>query len=421
MRIFSIVLSVCFILAVISGSSAAMFPKNAIGDTVWLDVNEDSVQDADEPGLSGVVVILTGDTNGDGVDDVEMKTVTNKIGKYLFTRLKSGSYTVTVQGLDEYGLTETRKALKGATRNQVGLALGQSRADLDFGFAEIKVVPENLSIGDTVWLDSNANGRQDEKEEGLAGVTMLLENVKGEVIDKMATDEQGNYLFSGLVSGIYRVNVNAETLPENLTATFDADGELTPHTAQVTLRGESNRDADFGYVAPVISEKFETYSQGGWSIKPKGKNQTARLEASFDIIFPKGVVIGEETTLTFTSARATRNFLPQGGSAGFLSKSEVDPTKRTEAGEFAGQVLALALNVGASGAGVLPQGLGYLKVTSGHLKGYSVNEVLALSNRVLGGMTAGLPFAIKELSSIVENINVNYNEGTVDKGYLAKP
>jgi hypothetical protein len=398
-----------------------MFPKNAIGDTVWLDSNENGLHDADESGIAGVVVILTGDTNGDGQIDVQRQAVTNSIGKYLFTSLKPGTYTVTVQGLDEYKLTYTLEGVQAGKKSRAGLALGQSRTDLDFGFAEIKVVPESLSIGDTVWLDNNANGSQDGDEKGLAGVTVVLENAKGEVLNSAVTDVDGKYLFTGLASGIYRVNVEAETLPENLTATYDADGELTPHTAQVTLNGASNLDVDFGYVAPVISDKFATYSQGGWSAKPSSTNHTGRLEANFDKIFPNGVVIGEGTTLTFTSAKATRDFLPQGGSAGFLTKSEVNPTKRTGGGEFAGQLLALALNVGASDAGMLPQGLGYLKVTSGHLKGYSVSEVLALSNRVLGGMTAGLPFSIQDLCTIVNQINLNYDNGTVDKGYLAKP
>ena len=54
---------------------------------------------------------------------------------------------------------------------------------------------------------------------------------------------------------------------------------------------------------------------------------------------------------------------------------------------FAGQTLALKLNVDFSAAGKLPLGLGALKVASGPLAGYTVDQVLALCNTVIGGNT----------------------------------
>jgi hypothetical protein len=62
----------------------------------------------------------------------------------------------------------------------------------------------------------------------------------------------------------------------------------------------------------------------------------------FCVAFPKGLTIGcsKFYTLTFTSAKAIEDFLPQKSTAGKLSHSYTDPTE-TEAGSLAGNVLAL--------------------------------------------------------------------------------
>ncbi|MDF3131302.1 SdrD B-like domain-containing protein, partial [Kiritimatiellaeota bacterium B1221] len=66
-----------------------------IGDFVWNDLNGDGVQDAGEPGLSGVTVYL--DLNSNGVlDGGEPNEVTNGSGAYDFTGLAAGTYSVQV-------------------------------------------------------------------------------------------------------------------------------------------------------------------------------------------------------------------------------------------------------------------------------------------------------------------------------------
>ena len=60
-----------------------------LGDYVWLDMNEDGIQDADENGFEGVTVILM-DCLG---NDLAM-TVTDADGKYMFCELPEGDYNV---------------------------------------------------------------------------------------------------------------------------------------------------------------------------------------------------------------------------------------------------------------------------------------------------------------------------------------
>jgi hypothetical protein len=52
--------------------------------------------------------------------------------------------------------------------------------------------------------------------------------------------------------------------------------------------------------------------------------------------------------------------------------------------------------------------------------GYSVNQVLTLANRVIGGETSALSsgLSLSELNGIVTSINENYDNGTVDQGFL---
>ncbi|MFM7401627.1 MAG: SdrD B-like domain-containing protein, partial [Bacteroidota bacterium] len=60
-----------------------------IGSLVWDDTNGNGLQDAGEPGISGVSVILNG-TEGDG-DIVNLSTTTSATGEYAFGAQSSGS------------------------------------------------------------------------------------------------------------------------------------------------------------------------------------------------------------------------------------------------------------------------------------------------------------------------------------------
>jgi len=164
-----------------------------------------------------------------------------------------------------------------------------------------------------------------------------------------------------------------------------------------------------------------TVTQGGWGAPPHGNNPGAILKAHFTAVFgAAGVTVGCAApggSLTFTDAKAIQDFLPQGGTPGTLAAgNSINPTT-SAAGVFAGQVLALELNVDFSGP-VFPAGLGSFTLTSGPAAGLTVDQVLGLANRALGGCltpadtvllaSRGIT-TISQLNDIVDSINEEFD------------
>ncbi|MFO0878955.1 MAG: SdrD B-like domain-containing protein [Gemmataceae bacterium] len=65
----------------------------SIGDTIFLDVNNNGLPDVGE-GIANVTVTLTGDLDGDGVDETVTAT-TDTNGLYLFSGLRTTAAGVT--------------------------------------------------------------------------------------------------------------------------------------------------------------------------------------------------------------------------------------------------------------------------------------------------------------------------------------
>jgi hypothetical protein len=182
----------------------------------------------------------------------------------------------------------------------------------------------------------------------------------------------------------------------------------------------------FSNVATVsinVVPRFTTFTQGQWGASPNGSAAGALLSANFAELYPSGVSIGSNGRIvTFTTAAAIRAFLPSGGKAGSLPAGPnyplVNPSS-TKAGVFAGNVLALQMNVDFSLAGKTRNGLGDLRLASGKLQGYTVAAVLALAKQVLG-TGAGLPSGVDlgDLNGIVASINSNFDRGREDDGSL---
>jgi hypothetical protein len=157
-----------------------------------------------------------------------------------------------------------------------------------------------------------------------------------------------------------------------------------------------------------------TVTQGGWGSKPHGNNPGAFLAAHFPAA---GVIIGlgypnpvgPPFWLKFDSAVDIQNFLPQGTGPGALSASALDPTLTTTAGVFAGQVLALTLNVELEGFGSL-----VLSGTGTSLDGKTVTQVLAAANLAISGGALPAGFTYSLLNDLVDNLNGSFDNCQAD-------
>lgn len=162
---------------------------------------------------------------------------------------------------------------------------------------------------------------------------------------------------------------------------------------------------------------FVTFTQGGWG-SPSNSTPGKIRDANFSSVFPSGMLIGGVYTVKFTSAADFANFLPQGGTAGALNQNYINPTS-TSSGVLGGQIAALAMNAAYSAAGKLgtnPAKLGDLVIVSGKFAGKTVDQFLSIANSALGGTNTG--FTYSEINDAATALNENFDNGTVDKGYL---
>ena len=189
---------------------------NSIGDTVWLDVDRDGVQDAGEASIPGVTVQLTW-AGPDGnlattADNVVYTTVTDANGNYLFSNLPDGNFQVTTNLPGNTGAGGPLEGLFAASDGSGSPTDGTSDVALDpthlttgpvtnlaqdFGYSPNDGVGNEGLIGDTIFFDANGNGVAD-PGEGLPGVKVTLDGTT-----VTYTDANGNYTFAGLAAGAH--------------------------------------------------------------------------------------------------------------------------------------------------------------------------------------------------------------------------
>ncbi|WP_161485774.1 SdrD B-like domain-containing protein [Enteractinococcus helveticum] len=233
----------------------------AIGDYVWIDANNNGVQDDGEEPLADVTVVLF-DGEGSEID----RTETNSDGRYIFDNLEAGDYQV------RFILTDEQAAIYEFTDSTVGddvevdsdagfngfsstTTLGEDNAFLtsnenyehftveategidptwDAGVVLLPVPEEpTYAIGDYVWIDTNRDGIQDDDESPLNDVTVVLYDSAGEELDRTTTNAAGRYIFDNLEAGEYSVGFE---LTEEQAERY----EFTLYTAEEDVEVDSD-------------------------------------------------------------------------------------------------------------------------------------------------------------------------------------
>jgi hypothetical protein len=216
------------------------------------------------------VTLIGGGADGliGSADDTSVSTVTGDQGDYQFTGLTPGvpyqlqfgplpgAYVFTApdaNGNASDTLDSDVDPLTGKT-HIVTLLSGEHDPTLDAG------VYLPAAIGDRVWEDLNANGRQDDGEKGIAGVRVILRDCLNAdaVVAETLTDSNGNYSFTALKPGQYKIEFVTPTgfvltgrdaaIADDATDSDAAAGGLGGLTGCYTLNsGDTDTTVDAGF------------------------------------------------------------------------------------------------------------------------------------------------------------------------------
>jgi hypothetical protein len=210
----------------------------AITGTVREDLDNNNTGDSP---IGGVTVTLK-----DAGGNIVGTAITDANGNYAFNNLPAGTYTVVETNKPGYLDVSD---IDGGNPNSIAVTLnpGQTSAGNDF------VDERTATLGDRVWLDTNANGVQDAGELGLAGVTVKLLNSAGATVNTLTTDANGNYLFNNLSPGDYAVQVVVPAgymvSGKDLGGNDATDSDIDPATGKTILTTLSAGENDLSWDA----------------------------------------------------------------------------------------------------------------------------------------------------------------------------
>ena len=181
---------------------------------------------------------------------VVLTTTTDSDGKYVFTNLEPGDYTIIESNLPQYpgdvsDYDENPDGdgpdLNKTTDNVIGVTIKPGEADVGNNFVDT----DNGSISGSVTSDD---------DEPLVGVVLQLLNPDGSIVATTTTDSTGKYIFPDVEPGEYTVKeTNPSGYPVNISD-YDADPDgddadkdtKVDNSIDVSLKpGENDDSNDF--------------------------------------------------------------------------------------------------------------------------------------------------------------------------------
>ncbi|MFK7972740.1 MAG: SdrD B-like domain-containing protein, partial [Bacteroidia bacterium] len=247
-------------------NDAGFYRPVSLGDLVFEDRDADGVQDAGEPGISGVTVVLL-DGNGNTTGQT---TTTNGSGAYSFTGLTPGDYIVDFvtpngyspspanQGGDD--TKDSDAAPSNGQTNIINLESGENDITNDAGY-----FLSNASLGDFVFEDKNADGIQDAGDTPIQGVRVNLLDGNGQATGRSTTtNSAGFYQFANLAPGSYIVEFVSPNgylpSPVNQGADDAKDSDASTTTGRTGVRtlvqGQNDPTNDAGFYRPATLGDF---------------------------------------------------------------------------------------------------------------------------------------------------------------------
>ena len=191
------------------------------------DVNGNGVQDAGEEPMAGVRLAFT------GTQSAEAETGSD--GSFHIRGLRPGSYSLMAQAPEGYIFSHSPDSdgVLWPAEGQVTLA--------DFPWAALAGhskkalgVARPATIEGQVWMDENQDGKQQEQEWIVSGLTLnLTDEASGETVATVRTDEKG-FRFEKVRPGSYTVSFS---LPEQASPAGEAAGTFVLSGGQMRQTG----------------------------------------------------------------------------------------------------------------------------------------------------------------------------------------
>ncbi len=222
---------------------------------------------------------------------------TDENGRYFFGGLSAGNYRVVVDTSTLPSALSNTIDPDGGTANQSDVALGAGEVNLAQDFGYTASTPNTL--GGTLWNDADADGVLDGTETSrFRGVSIVLYGASGNVVATTTTDSNGDYLFTNLPDGDYRVDVtdDARVLsgywhsigPNAGDGITDNNSQADPYAVSLS-GGGGHTLGDFGYYrSPAALGDFVWYDDNGDGIQDTGENGVSGVAVALTITYPNG-------------------------------------------------------------------------------------------------------------------------------------
>lgn len=375
--------------------------ENTVGSFVYRDLNVNGTKDSGEPGIAGAAVELVQGTT------VLATATTDVNGHYSFPNLVNGTYTVRLASSNfaSGGVFFNTAQVKWYTKNSTSVSTTLNCND-------------NLSINFGYYKTCVSITKSSDKQSYNKGETItysfLVENCGDiqlhggvDIFDSMLKPT-GDHL----IKHIDVLNPGQSTTFTYTYITTENDcGQLTN-----TVRAEGHPVE--GSSQNCNTQGFITYTPGGWGAPANGTNAGTLRDTYFSTVFPTGLTVGGNYTLTLTSAADVEAFLPSAGTPAALTQNYTNPgssLSNTLAEHIVSNTLAVKFNE-AGYLGTNTALLGNLVIATGSFAGMTVNQFLTIANTALGGGTTG--YSYSDFTSTATSINENFDNGTVDNGFL---
>ena len=232
------------------GNNFGELVPSSLAGTVFVDLNDNGVQDPGDPGIPGVTITLTG--TDDLAQPIHTVVSTDAGGHYAFNELRPGTYTITETQPSGYYSGKNSIGTQGGTVGPndtlTSIILQPGVNGTGNNFAELPAG----SLSGFVYWDVNHDGVMDSPDFGIVNVLITLDGVDLQGLPVHATtrtDANGAYEFMNLRPGMYSLT---ETQPPQFRDYKDNVG---------TLGGQTENDR-FSSIVVAMGASGENYNFG---------------------------------------------------------------------------------------------------------------------------------------------------------------